>query len=94
VYPLPGSSGEDEPNASEPEPESAVDLEELWTWYVRVVIVGSMALTLYRMMNDTEIRLHVLHAISRVLGNTARLFGGLALKAEKTYYEVVDSIPH
>jgi hypothetical protein len=94
MYPLPGSSGEDESDASELEPESSVDLEELWTWYIRFVILGSMAVTLYRMMHDDEIRLRIFHATARIFGNVARLFGGLALKAEKEYYRVVDSIPH
>jgi len=94
MYSLPGSPGEDESGTPEPEPEATVDFEELWTWYVRAVILGSMAVTLYRMMSDDDIRLHVLHGLSRLLGNVARTFGSLALKSEREYYKIVDSIPH
>jgi len=94
MYPLPGPSAEDEPGSPESQPESSVDLEELWTWYIRAVILGSMVVTLYRMMNDDDIRLHVLHGLSRLLGNVARTFGSLALKSEKEYYKIVDRIPH
>jgi len=94
MYSLPGPAGEDESGASEPEPESTVALEELWTWYVRAVILGSMAVTLYRMMSDDDIRLHIFHGLSRLLGHVAHTFGSLALKSEREYYKIVDSIPH
>jgi hypothetical protein len=94
MYSLPGPSGEDEPSTPEPEPESTVDLEELWTWYVRAVVLGSMAVTLYRMMSDDDIRLHVFHGASRLLGRIAFLFGAASLASEKAYYKIVDRIPH
>ena len=94
MYPLPGPADEDEPGSSGPEPEVTVDLEELWTWYVRAIILGSMVVTAYKFFNDPDIRLHALHGISRLFGTIAHMFGNMALASEKAYYEVVDSIPH
>jgi hypothetical protein len=94
MYSLPGPSGEDESSTPDVEPEGPVDLEELWTWYVRAVILGSMAVTLYRMISDDDIRLHVFHGASRLLGRIAFVFGAASLASEKAYYKIVDRIPH
>ena len=94
MYPLPGPADEDESGSSGSESEVAVGLEELWTWYVRAIILGSMAVTAYKFLMDPDIRLHAFRGLARMFGQIARVFGNMALVSEKAYYEVVDSIPH
>lgn len=92
MYPLSGSSGENEHNAPKPEPEVEVTPGELFVWFLRFATVGYTIGFLSRLWADDEIRLHVLHASVRVLQTTARIVGGWALKTEKSYNEYVNTL--
>jgi len=93
-----GPAGEDEPSTAEHDGQTQVSVEELWetfwTWYFRSLVVGSMVLTVVRLMQNEDVRLLVLHRATRVLGDIARTFGSWAIQTEKAYYDVAQSIPH
>lgn len=98
MYPLPGSPGENEPDAPELEPKDQDDVQELWEslwiWYLRGLVIGSMVLTVVRLLQSEELQLHMLNRGTKILGTIARLFGSWSLRSEQAYYHVVDSIPH
>ena len=92
MYPLSGPAGENEYDASEPEPEVQVAPGEFLTWFVRLATVGYLAGLTVRIVSDEEIRLRLMHLSIRLLQTTARVFGGWALKTEKNYNEYVDTL--
>lgn len=98
MHSVPSSPGEDESGSPESQREDSVNVEELWEtfwiWYVRSLVVGSMVLTLIRLLQNNEVRLQVLHRSTRLFGDIARVFGSWAIQSEKAYYDVADSIPH
>lgn len=93
MYPMPGTPAEDESGTSDIEREN-IQSSEWATWFIRFATVAYAGSIFVRMWNDEEIRLYMLHGLTRMLGNTARMFGMLAIRSEKAYYRVVDTIPH
>lgn len=98
MYSMPGPTGEDEPGAPESESTDQVSMAEVWetfwTWYVRGILITSMAITLIRLLQSEEVQLHVLHHTSGLFGRIARTIGGWSLRTEKAYYDVAQSIVH
>jgi len=93
-----GPTGENEPSTVEYDEQTQVSFEELWetfwTWYFRSLVVGSMIVTVVRVLQNDDVRLMVLHRATQVLGDIARTFGTWAIQTEKAYYDVAESIPH
>lgn len=92
LYPLSGTPGTDESVSPELHREVEVTPGELFIWFVRVAAIGYFGLVLYRLWEDTEIRLHFLHSLTRLLQNTARVIGVWGLQTEQLYGEFVDSL--
>lgn len=83
---------EDEPNAPTSERESAYFSLDALKWFVRFATVSYLAILMYHLWDDDEVRLHVLHSIVRILHEIARVIGLWALHFEMEYNNVVDSL--
>lgn len=84
-----GSTGQNESLSSEDAREDQNTLVEPFLWTLQFITVTYL---FYRMWTDDEIRLHVLHAITRILQTLARVLGGWALEFEQAYNEYVKSL--
>lgn len=92
MYPMPGSSAENEPTSSERNPdteENQVDWESWYVWLTRLISIVYLGTVLYGLWKRDEIKAQVLHSATRFLQNLARHIGGLAITTEKNYNDLV-----
>jgi len=92
MYSVQGEAGEDE--SVSPEDEGTypyLSLQPL-IWFIRLAAITYLALLVYNLWYDDEIRLHVLHATIRVMRAIARTAGEWALECEQSYNEYVDTL--
>lgn len=61
-------------------------------WFIRLAAIVYISGIMFRIWDDDEIQLHVLHGITRLLQTTARLVGTWALRVEEKYNKTVDSL--
>lgn len=88
-----GPTGEAEPIPPEPERTFEDIYIEAAIWIVRLGAIIYLLSLFTVLLNDDEVRLHILHSMMRIFQTLARTFGSWALQTENAYNEYV-SILH
>ena len=92
MYSMPTTPGENEPNSYPVESEATRNQAEILVWIIRFTAASYLIFTLYTLLQNDEIRLHVLHGSIRFLHSCARLLGGWAIQTEALYNNYVDTL--
>lgn len=92
MYSMQGSTGENEPVSSEDEGTTKDFVVEPFLWALQFFTVSYLVYTMFSMLSEDEVRLRILHAITKVLQGLARIIGSWALEFENSYNEYVDSL--
>jgi uncharacterized membrane protein YqjE len=86
------SSGEIEPVSSTSEGKLQDLYVEAAIWLIRLGAIIYLLSLVTVLMNDDELRLYILHALTRIFQTLARTFGLWALELEQSYNEYVSTL--
>ena len=92
VYPLPEETGGDESEAQRSITDDQEFLGEVAIWIARVWVAAWVVSILVVLWQNEKTRLEVLNATTRTLNTVALAIGTWAMRAEKAYYDTVNSL--
>jgi hypothetical protein len=92
MYSMSSTPGENESIPSNFQSKVEDSAGEYVVWIIRFAIISYMFGIATRLWSDEETRLRLMHLSIRMFQNIARLFGGWALEAEKSYNQYVESL--
>ena len=91
MYPVSGSSGQDEP-VSPGLPSQTRTNQDTLVWIIRFIVVIWIVSVIFLVLQDEGVKLRTLHATLRACQTIARIAGQMALLTEREYNDLVDSL--